>query len=182
MVILILGYIGDWFWDFFFWQKFQNLSKFTYLIVYPPNQKDLISQWLRHQKNDTFVTFWPFFANLGIFELLGYFGPRLYRLLIWDFFWALISKSIEIDWFGCLAPYPKDLSFQWLRYKKNDTFGIFWPFFAFFGIFWLLCYFWAQIIQATDLRYFFSQNFKIYQNGLFWLSTPPNKRIWVPIG
>ena len=92
---------------FFFDQKFEICQNWLTWLSTPPNQKDLSSQSLRHQKNDTFVTFWPFFALLGIFGFLSYFGPILYDRVIWDFFLAKKSKSVKIDLFDCLPPLTK---------------------------------------------------------------------------
>ena len=104
--ILGLGYIGDWFWDFF-WLKFRNLSKLTYLIVYPPNQKDLSSHWLRHQKNDTFATFFPFFALWVFFGFWSILGLDYTGYWFEIFFFAKISKFDKIYLLDCLLPLTK---------------------------------------------------------------------------
>ena len=50
----------------------------------------------------TIIKFLTIFYTFGFFGLLGYFVPRLYRLLILRFFWVKISKSVEIQSFDCL--------------------------------------------------------------------------------
>ena len=113
--------------------------------------------------------FWCFFAILILG--LGYIGA---------YFEIFFGQNFEIwqNWlfWSPTPPNQKHLSSQWLRHQKNDTFFYFLTIFrnfGYFGVFWQFC---AYIIEVTDLRFFFCQNFEICQNWLFWSPNPPNQK------
>ena len=104
----LLGYFGPRLYRLLilriFWSKFQNLSKFSALVANPTNLKFFIVESCLEGYAFTNINFLAIFRNFEYFGLLGYFGPRLYRLLILRFFWVKISKSVKIQYFDCLPP------------------------------------------------------------------------------
>ena len=56
----------------------------------------------------TNIMFLAIYRAFGFFGLLGYFGPRLYRLLILRIFW---SKFQNLSQFSALVANPTNLKF-----------------------------------------------------------------------
>ena len=137
---------------------------------------------VKTSKKWNFCYFWAIFRIF--FWFFGHSDPRLYKLLIWDFF-AKISKYVKIYILDCLPPTPpnqKDLSSQWLRHQKNDTFVTFWPFFALLGIFNFLVILILGYIGDWFWDFFFAKILKSVKIDLFDCLPTLTKRIWVPIG
>ena len=101
--ILGLDYIGFWFWEFF-GQNFKICRNLALWLPTPTNLKFFIVESCLEGYAFTNINFLAIFRNFEYFGLLGYFGPRLYRLLILRFFWVKISKSVKIQYFDCLPP------------------------------------------------------------------------------
>ena len=101
--ILGLDYIGFWCWEFF-GQNFKICRNLALWLPTPTNLKFFIVESFLEGYAFTNINFLAIFRNFKYFGLLGYMGPRLYRLLILRFFWVKISKSVKIQYFHCLPP------------------------------------------------------------------------------
>ena len=108
--ILDLDYIGYWFWDFF-GQNFKICRNLAFWLPTPTNLKFFFVASCLEGYAVTNINILAIFRTLMYFRLLGYFGPRLYRLLILRFFWVKFQNLSKFSILIVYPPPPPNLKF-----------------------------------------------------------------------